>query len=224
MLKGCFLLKRTDPVDITAGESVTNGEALRIFNRDADRTLTTTEGKKRVVDLMKLCWTEVKDYHQGGGFICAFLGVFLSSEDVARIYWHLHRTTMSGYFSGQAETLVADCVVFYKLLQVMRPNIVEKMGKMGMVAENAHMWLSKWLVGAGIHSAPFSVLFAYFELLLQSGTEFLFKFAMAWVLHWESTIMTCNAIDDLNCLLSTFRFCQERGRRRKRWIAAWFLR
>lgn len=77
------------------------------------------------VENLKLIVSEVKDYHQGLGYVAAFLGLLLDSEEVVKVALYLHRSTKysAGYFMGAPQAFVADAKVMYKILEKQKPDL-----------------------------------------------------------------------------------------------------
>ena len=177
-------------------------ENIRIFRRDAERTYVPkessevqlrTKARQDVhVDTLKLIVGEVEDYHQGLGYITAFLGLFLEKEDVVRIALCLHRDPKycSGYFKGAPQNFVADCRVFFKILQKKHLNIYKHLSSKGVLPE---MFATKWFVGLGLHVLPYSALFDFYENFFTHGSEYLFKFALAYIEKFESELMAASS-------------------------------
>lgn len=189
------------PVD-TSNLSVTD-DAQRIFTRDAERTVESPQRRLEYTQALSLVYQRVRDYHQGQGFICAFLSMFLSREDVARVVWYLHDSTRhhSGYYKGAPQTFVADAMVMNELAKIYVPNVVAHLEKMGFVKDNTHMFCVKWFVGLGLHMMPFSVLFSFMELFLFHGHDFLFRFSMVYLQNLEAEILKRTTMTAVNALL-----------------------
>eukprot|EP00392_Amoebophrya_sp_AT5.2_P007980 g7999.t1 len=177
------------------------GRLERIFRRDADRTMLHEHRRLRFIDTLTLCNVELQDYHQGGGFIAAFLSLYLPQEDVARIMSHLHRHEMRGYFKAAAQGFVSDSRVFHELFKLYLPNLNAHLEKHQMNSENTQMWCIKFFVGMGVHFMPFTILFQYFEACLQHGHEFVFKFGISWLRHLETHLMLATSTSSLTALL-----------------------
>ncbi|CAD7929967.1 unnamed protein product [Amoebophrya sp. A25] len=177
------------------------GAFERIFRRDADRTVLLEHRRLRFIETCRLVFHDVRDYHQGGGFITAFLSFFLPDEEVVKIMWHLNREEMKGYFKGAAQGFVADSRVFHVLMQQFVPDITAHMEKHKMNAENMQMWCIKFFTGLGVHFMPFSCLFTYMEACLTHGSVFFFKFGIAWLQFLETHLMLCKSTSELQTLL-----------------------
>ncbi|CAD7923651.1 unnamed protein product [Amoebophrya sp. A120] len=177
------------------------GRLERIFRRDADRTMLNEHRRLRFIETLTLCNVELQDYHQGGGFITAFLSLFLRQEDVARVIWHLHRHEMVGYFKGAAQGFVSDSRVFHELFRQFLPNLNAHLERHQMNSENTQMWCIKFFVGMGVHFMPFTIVFQYFEACLQHGHEFFFKFGISWLQHLETHLMLARSTSELGALL-----------------------
>ena len=177
-------------------------ENMRIFHRDAERTYVpkddvevqkrTKERQDRHVNTLKLIVGEVQDYHQGLGYIVAFLGLFLEPEDVARVALTLHRDPKysQGYFMGAPQNFVADGKVFYQILQAHHPIVFTHLSSKGVLPE---MFVVKWFVGLCLHVLPFESLFAFYENFFTHGSEYLFKFAIKYIETFESELMAAHS-------------------------------
>ena len=180
---------------------VVSEENLRVFRRDAERTYVpkddaeierrTKERQDKHVDTLSLIVGEVQDYHQGLGYIVAFLGLFLESKEVAKIALTLHRDAKysAGYFMGAPQNFVADAKVFYKILEKKNPRIHEHLSSKGVLPE---MFVVKWFVGLCLHVLPFSALFDFYENYFTHGSEYLFKFALKYIETFESELMAAH--------------------------------
>jgi len=60
------------PLDSICDDPATN----RIFTLDAERTFRDSANRSTMTDTLCKIWSEVQDYHQGLGFIVAFLLLF----------------------------------------------------------------------------------------------------------------------------------------------------
>lgn len=185
-------------------------EHLRIFRRDAERTyvpkddevveVRTKERQDIHVENLRLIVAEVGDYHQGLGYIAAFLGLFLDTPEVVTIALTLHRERRycKGYFMGAPQRFVADARTFYILLDQHKPELFKHLNSKGVLPE---MFVSKWFIGLCLHVLPFSVLFEFYEHFFTHGAEYLFKFALEYVSTFESQLMACNNTSELMTIL-----------------------
>merc|ERR1712232_54984 len=84
------------PVDVqvNSADSVkcTDEAALRIFQRDADRTFDVIWRRNDFIDALKLCWITCQDYQQGFGYIIAFLFMLMDKVSCVRISLALHKS------------------------------------------------------------------------------------------------------------------------------------
>ena len=191
-------------------EETVSDENLRIFRRDAERTFVpkddedvekrTKERQDRHVDILKLIVAEVKDYHQGLGYIAAFLGLFLDPEEVVKIALTLHRNPeySTGYFMGAPQRFVADAKVFYKILEKKHPGLFKHLNSKGVLPE---MFASKYFVGLCLHILPFSALFEFYEHFFTQGNEYLFKFALKYVETFEAELMAAKTTSTIMTVL-----------------------
>jgi hypothetical protein len=184
------LLVGASPCDLASADKVTEEKFLRILARDAERTFIpkddptvqarTLARQQLHARNLRVTISEVNDYHQGLGYISAFLTLFLPSQEVGSICLALHRSEKHshGYFYGEPQAFVGDARVFARLMQKYYPDVHANIVKWGCVPE---MYAVKWFVGLGVHFLPFEYLFDYFELYFRFGSEIVFKFALAYV-------------------------------------------
>eukprot|EP00397_Hematodinium_sp_SG-2012_P018622 GEMP01019083.1.p1 GENE.GEMP01019083.1~~GEMP01019083.1.p1 ORF type:complete len:380 (+),score=105.22 GEMP01019083.1:171-1310(+) len=196
------ILKIEDtPVD--ASRLSVDASAERIFTRDAERTVESPARRIEYIKALSLVYQKVGDYHQGQGYICAFMSMFLTTEDLARVLWFLHESTQhhSGYYKAEPQSFVADAMVMYELAKVYVPHVVTHLENMGFIKDNAHMYCVKWFTGLGLHMMPFSILFSFMELFLLHGRDFLFRFSIVYLANLESEIVKRTSINAVNSLL-----------------------
>lgn len=176
---------------------------MRIFQKDADRTVE--EQKRRVNYIEGLCLVHQKlqDYHQGGGYICALLSIFLSKEDLARIMWWLNASPRHhlGYYKAQPSRFFLDSMTLYELTKIYMPALSDHLTSLGFVKQNYHMFCVKWFVGLGLHMMPYSVLLTYMECFLFHDIEFIFKFSLVYLHTLEKEIIDRKTMTEVNGLL-----------------------
>lgn len=134
--------------------------------------------------------SKVKDYHQGLGFVVAFLRLFLEAEDVTRIALALHTSERHsrGYFLAEPQAFFRDCCVFGHLLE-------ENPATKSVASHLAHfqalpeLYAVKWFVGLGVHTLPLLGLLDFWEAYFQHGFEFLFSFAIAFINEFQSELL-----------------------------------
>ena len=185
-------------------------ENMRIFRRDAERTFVPKDDpvievrtKRRQdihVENLRLIVAEVKDYHQGLGYIVAFLSLFLETDHVVKIALALSRSKKhsAGYFMGAPQRFVADAKVFYKILEKRNPSLHGHLCSKGVIPE---MFAVKYFVGLGLHVLPFSALFEFYEHYLTHGNEYLFKFAVKYLETFESELMNAKSTSAIMTIL-----------------------
>jgi hypothetical protein len=185
-------------------------ENMRIFRRDAERTYVPKDAEnvqKRTqarqdkhVDNLKLIVAEVQDYHQGLGYIAAFLGLFLETEDVVKISLTLHRNPKysSGYFMGAPQRFVADAKVFYKILEKKHASLHKHLLSKGVLPE---MFVVKYFVGLCLHVLPFAALLEFYEHYLTQGNEYLYKFAIKYLETFEKELMEAKTTANIMTVL-----------------------
>ena len=185
-------------------------ENIRIFRRDAERTFVpkdeadlearTKQRQDTHVENLKLIVAEVQDYHQGLGYIAAFLGLFLDTEEVVKLSLTLHRCKKysTGYFMGAPQRFVADAKVFYRILEKKHPALFKQLSSKGVLPE---MFVVKYFVGLCLHVLPFKAMFEFYEHFLTEGNEYLFKFALRYLETFESELMACKSTSELMTIL-----------------------
>ncbi len=189
---------------------VVSEENLRIFRRDAERTYVPkdeadmekrTKARQDIhVETLKLIVAEVQDYHQGLGYIVAFLNLFLDTPDVVRVALTLHRDPKysAGYFVGAPQRFVADGRVFYQILEKSNPDLHRHLTSKGVLPE---MFASKWFIGLCLHVLPYEALFAFYENFLTQGVEYIFRFSLKYLQTLESELMEAKDTHHIMTLL-----------------------
>ena len=191
-------------------ETDVSEEHMRIFRRDAERTFVPKDDKTveirtkarqdTHVENLRLIVAEVNDYHQGLGYIVAFLSLFLDPEEVVHIALFLHRSKRhsAGYFMGAPQRFVADAKVFYKILEKRNPSLHKHLNSKGVLPE---MFVVKYFVGLCLHVLPFCALLEFYEHYLSQGNEYLFKFALSYLETFESELMAAKTTSDIMTIL-----------------------
>jgi hypothetical protein len=205
------LLDIRDEIDLEALRlKDVSGEHMRIFRRDAERTFVpkddleierrTKARQDAHVENLKLIVAEVQDYHQGLGYVAAFLSLFLQTKEVVHVALALHRNPKysAGYFKGAPQAFVADAKVFYKILEKKNPSLHGHLLSKGVLPE---MFASKWFVGLCLHVLPFESLFEFYENFLTHGCEYIFKFAIRYMQEFEAKLMECKSTSQLMTIL-----------------------
>jgi len=183
---------------------------LRIFLKDAERTYVpksdpeqqarTLKRHEAHVHILRTVVSEVNDYHQGMGYIAAFLGLFLAPGQVCRFMLAMHRDPKyaKGYFSATPQRFVADAHVLNRILAIRRPALHAHFSKHGVLPE---MYATKWFVGLGLHVLPYSALFDFYELYLEHGHSYLFRFAVAYVEAFEKDLLSAKDTSGIMTIL-----------------------
>lgn len=161
---------------------------LRIFRLDAERTFNSSVHRTQMTEVLYTMWHEIGDYHQGLGFVVAFLLLFLPEQDVVNICSALHRHYVPGYYKAASEAYVRDAKVYWKLLVKFFPHVAQNID--GVVPPEA--FCSKWFIGLCVHVLPFKALILFFEAFLEGGVEFLFKFGLSLIKSCEADLMATN--------------------------------
>mmetsp|Transcript_4086 Transcript_4086/g.11625 ORF Transcript_4086/g.11625 Transcript_4086/m.11625 type:complete len:355 (+) Transcript_4086:79-1143(+) len=182
-----------------AGEKPTPGgcadpAALRIFERDAERTFMTDGHRASMIGALKQFWPENKDYHQGLGYVYSFLRLTVSEDDALKLILRLNRSErhMKGYWYAAPPAYVRDAMVYARLVKEHFPEVDTLLSQAGVAAE---AYVSKWFVGLCLHVLPFRALFPFYEAFLTQGSTFLFRFAMSLVQHTQAKLLACASTD-----------------------------
>eukprot|EP00746_Dinoflagellata_sp_MGD_P003177 gnl/MRDRNA2_/MRDRNA2_106177_c0_seq1.p1 gnl/MRDRNA2_/MRDRNA2_106177_c0~~gnl/MRDRNA2_/MRDRNA2_106177_c0_seq1.p1 ORF type:complete len:384 (-),score=48.95 gnl/MRDRNA2_/MRDRNA2_106177_c0_seq1:77-1228(-) len=170
---------------------------LKIIACDAERTFCPKEdvtANKRTIgrqaaicEALLLLHSEIQDYHQGLGYIVAFLHVFLRTSDVVRVALGLHRSRRHsmGYFRKESQSFVRDARVFHRLLRAEDCKTAAYLERLGVVPE---LYAGKWFIGLCVHVLPWIQLLDFWEGYFTYGTGFLLAFGLAYVSEFRSEI------------------------------------
>lgn len=171
---------------------------LRIFQRDAERTFITKGNaelnartqlrQQQQVENLQLVHCAVDGYHQGLGYMVAFLQLFLDDTDLLRIVRTLHTSPRhsAGYFCAAPEAFVRDARAMTRLLQEDQPAVAEHLTKVGIVPE---MYAVKWFIGLCVHVLPLLQLLDFWEGFFQYGCEFICCFGLAFMREFAAEIL-----------------------------------
>eukprot|EP00922_Rhytidocystis_sp_ex-Travisia-forbesii_P019192 GHVS01028445.1.p1 GENE.GHVS01028445.1~~GHVS01028445.1.p1 ORF type:complete len:357 (+),score=80.09 GHVS01028445.1:114-1184(+) len=171
--------------------------ALRIFRLDAERTFKSLHHRGQMVAVLRTLWHEMQDYHQGLGFIVAYLLLYLPPQEVVNICVTLHRHYLPGYFKAAAAAYVRDAKVFWKLVEKFFPHVAKHL-------ENTappEAFCSKWFVGLCVHVLPFEALMLFLEQFFANGVDFLMQFGLALIKNCEGDIMATNQVSRILAIL-----------------------
>ena len=129
--------------------------ALRIFERDAERTFVHEDYRQRMMGLLRRVWPENRDYHQGEGYVCSLLMLLFDEETVMRMLLRLTREPRytPGYWRAAPEPYVRDAMVYARLVNERFP---QARGPTAPARNSAHS-LRPRVVGAGGRAAPVGV-------------------------------------------------------------------
>jgi len=169
------------PFDSICDDPATN----RIFTLDAERTFRDSANRSKMTDTLCKIWSEVQDYHQGLGFIVAFLLLFLDKQETIRIAIALHRFYVNGYFKSAPVAYVRDSKVYQQILEKFYPEVAAHVGKMAP----PEAYCSKWFVGFNVHVFPFEALAAFLDEFLSRSGDFMFQHAMGVISNCENDIL-----------------------------------
>lgn len=164
-------------VEIELVDHTDNPEINRIFKLDAERTFSDEENRIKMITALSTIYHEIKDYHQGLGFVVAFFLLQLTPEDTVRLALSLNRYYLPGYFKTAPFNYVRDAKVFEKLVMERYPETAKKIEESAC----AEAFCSKWFVGLNVHVLPFPSLCKFFEILFAKGNLFLFQFGLSIV-------------------------------------------
>lgn len=171
--------------------------SLRIFQLDAERTFKDEQHRCDLVETLCTIFDDIKDYHQGMGFVVAFLLLFLDKKRVAQLVLGLDRFYVAGYFKAAPVAYVRDAKTFEQVLQRFFPEASKHI--ISLVPAEAYC--SKWFVGFNIHVLPFSALADFFDAFFASGEEFRFQYAMALIQNVQKDVLATHDVGKvLECL------------------------
>ncbi|GIX61826.1 GTPase-activating protein, putative [Babesia caballi] len=172
-------------------------ENERIFRLDAERTFIAEENREVLCRNLNRVFSHVGDYHQGEGFVIAFLSLFLSSDDVVRLVVHLHKHQLRGYFSCMPEAYVRDARVLMKLLEERNEKLHNHVEGL-LVPET---FCSKWFIGMNVHVLPFEHVVTYIGRVMTRGETYIFSFGLAFLLFHADAILGCSDVSRILQLL-----------------------
>lgn len=178
--------RATKPIEVGSSPVCTDEAATRIFKLDADRTFKGEEHRATMISVLQTVWGELRDYHQGVGFVAAFFLLLLPEIDVTKIILGLHRHYVPGYFKAAPAAYVRDARVFGKIMLKKNPKVGQHISS--LVAPEAYA--SKWFIGMNVHVLTFDALMTFFEALFEKGPEYLFHFGLALVNNREADFLS----------------------------------
>lgn len=170
--------------------------SVRIFTLDAERTFNSEANRLKLFSSLCALWHEIRDYHQGLGFIVAFLSLFVEQEDVFKLGLYLHRYYTPGYFKSAARQYFCDATVYQKILKIKNKPVEEHLKTLPPEA-----YCSKWFVGFNVHVLPFKALVEYLKFYFQKGQIFQFQFALSLVKNCEKDILSTKDVSRLFAIL-----------------------
>eukprot|EP01068_Selenidium_serpulae_P010953 Selendium_serpulae@DN5572_c1_g1_i1.p1 len=185
-----LMQSKAGDIDVSEKHTVKDEAMLRIFKMDAERTFDDPQRRTLMSDTLERVCAEIDDYHQGLGFIVAYLLLHIRDIDtIAKIVLGLHRHYVEGYFMTTPRAYVRDAKVFFKALKVYFPEAHTKLQSLPPEA-----FCSKWFIGFNVHVLPFPALIDFFEALLTKGQDFLFQFGLALVKNCQKDIMSAKDV------------------------------
>nr|CEL68910.1 TPA: TBC domain containing protein [Neospora caninum Liverpool] len=175
--------------------------ARRIFVLDAERTFKDPKHREQMVSVLQSLWPELQDYHQGLGFLVAFLLLYLPPEDVAKVAIGLHRHYVPGYFKSAPAAYVRDARVYQKLMHKFFPEIATSIEDLTC----PEAYVSKWFIGMNVHVLTFEAMMMFLEAFLEKKDTFLFQFGLALLKNVQPDLV---ATKDVSKTLAVLRLDQ----------------
>lgn len=175
--------------------------AKRIFVLDAERTFKDSKHREQMISVLQSLWPELQDYHQGLGFLVAFLLLYLPPKDVAKVAIGLHRHYVPGYFKSAPAAYVRDARVYQKLMGKFFPELAETMEDLTC----PEAYVSKWFIGMNVHVLTFEAMMTFLESLLEKKDIFLFQYGLALLKNVEPDLA---ATKDVSKALAILRLDQ----------------
>ncbi|KAK1444953.1 hypothetical protein BgAZ_108590 [Babesia gibsoni] len=168
-------------------------ENERIFRLDAERTFATEQYRETFCNTLKKVFEHIGDYHQGEGFVIAFLSLFLETEEVVTLLTQLHKKHMHGYFSCTPEAYVRDCRVLMKLLKERHEKLHDHIE--GLVVPET--FCSKWFIAMNIHVLTFEHVITYMKHVFTKGHAYIFRFGLAFLLFHADELVACGDVSKI---------------------------
>eukprot|EP00915_Cephaloidophora_sp_WS-2016_P005457 GHVH01007258.1.p1 GENE.GHVH01007258.1~~GHVH01007258.1.p1 ORF type:complete len:313 (+),score=52.48 GHVH01007258.1:112-1050(+) len=193
-----WLLSLRNRFDVQVEEnmiSTVDDEAIaHIFEMDAIRTFVSPQTKEKHTRTLSTIYQFTQDYHQGLGFIVAWLLLFFQPGEVVGIVRVLFKGPMVGYFKKEAATLFRDAKVTETLMKTRFPKSFDQLDTLGI---SAGTYSSKWLVALNLHCLPFECLFTFYGQLFSSEcmTRYLFGYSLSVIESHEQNIVATNHVD-----------------------------
>eukprot|EP01053_Blabericola_migrator_P008821 Blabericola_migrator_1__8820@NODE_465_length_8250_cov_107_590737_g363_i0_p4_GENE_NODE_465_length_8250_cov_107_590737_g363_i0NODE_465_length_8250_cov_107_590737_g363_i0_p4_ORF_typecomplete_len322_score70_01RabGAPTBC/PF00566_18/1_5e18_NODE_465_length_8250_cov_107_590737_g363_i072478212 len=180
-------------------ETSGNEEMDRLFYQDAVRTFSDEEFRKQEVACLNTVYHVIQDYHQGLGFIVAFLLLFLERFDVATICFYLDKHVLRGYIMTHNRAYLRDSTVLERLLRVRDPELADHLAEYTVPGA----YCSKWFIGMNLHVLPFAAIVRWYEILLATGERALFQYGLSVILRNRDYLMSQK---DASKILELLRF------------------
>ena len=172
-------------------------ESQRIFELDAERTFKATQHRQDLVQTLCTIYHHLHDYHQGMGFIVAFLLLFLNKKEVANLVVGLDRYYVEGYFKASPVAYVRDAKAFERILEKEFPKTHKHITSL----LPAEAYCSKWFVGFNVHVLPFPALADFLDTFFRSNEYFRFQYAISLVKNTQHDILSTDNVGKiLECL------------------------
>jgi len=182
-------------VDLTKGnglgfkvEDVGPTHSNTIITHDAERTFIGNARRKILVRLLSCYENRFKDYHQGLALVSGFLLMTLKEQEVADIVTALATNPMyiPDYWCAEAIAGARDAYVWEYLVQQHDPEVAAHLRKRLVFPET---FCQKWFIALTIGVLPFQALYRFFELFLQQGYLYLFRFGLSLVTTYRTQLL-----------------------------------
>lgn len=183
-------LKNIDESIFKFAETVPTEEHLRIFKLDGERTFKNLNRQRTLVNTLKMLYYMIGDYHQGEGFVTAYLLIFMNPPEVIKLMWILHCFYVNGYFSTVPSSYIRDSIVFIELLKARDPVYAKFLEN--QITPQAYA--SKWFIGLTIYVHSIQLNCYFIEQLVERGQTYLFSYAITLALMLKDTIMERNDV------------------------------
>lgn len=173
-------------------------ETLRIFELDAERTFKDEENKATLRNTLSLIYSYIGDYHQGEGFVIAFLLIYLTPSELVTVIKALNTNFLRGYFSSAPKNYVRDARVLMRFLRDKNPELHSHLEPL-IVPE---AFVSKWFIGLNIHVLIFPCVIDYIRYILKKGDVYLFQYGIAFFTTFQKELMKTR---DISYILQVLR-------------------
>lgn len=173
-------------------------EILRIFELDAERTFKDEKNKSTLRNTLSLIYSYIGDYHQGEGFVIAFLLIYLSPSELVTVIKALNTNFLKGYFSSAPKNYVRDARVLMKFLKDKDLQLYSHLDPL-IVPE---AFVSKWFIGLNIHVLIFPCVVDFIRYILKKGDVYLFQYGIAFFTTFKHELLKTK---DISYILQILR-------------------